>query len=294
MICKSRFGGHCYVSFNYRTQAASGVKMGNPTTQNESYIYSSIHQAATVKSLKSYFIATLILFTFHLPVHACSCASSPSTFCQTIQQTPPDIIVMGTKQKQDAHGMDFIIAETIEGTEPQGIIRVWGDNGALCREYTSQFKTGDTLILALFRITVPNSLDTLEKAGDYFLASCGIYFLPLIKQQVTGALSQGFQQVNFETFKSIVTNCPQQVMTDVSIYPNPTTGQFTISSTAGIQESVTIKIFNLLAAEPKFTINISLHPDGSIIPGNNSLSPGLYIVEVIGQRRRVHKKLVIY
>ncbi|HEO64324.1 MAG TPA: hypothetical protein ENI73_00485, partial [Spirochaetes bacterium] len=51
----------------------------------------------------------------------------------------------------DHKAMDIEIMEILKGEEVKKTIRVWGDDGALCRPYVNEFTIGKTYILALYK-----------------------------------------------------------------------------------------------------------------------------------------------
>lgn len=78
-------------------------------------------------------------------------------------------------------------------------IRVWGNNGQLCRPDISSFRIGTDWVLALTRInnvpeggfnpSTPNI--SFGREGDFFLSQCGAYWLSLKDNFVSGNIIDG-------------------------------------------------------------------------------------------------------
>jgi hypothetical protein len=78
--------------------------------------------------------------------------------------------------------MDVTIVEVLKGTETRRVIRVWGDDGALCRPYVSAFPRGTRWILALKRLREP-------AAQDYVISICGDFWLEVRGDEVVGRVT---------------------------------------------------------------------------------------------------------
>ena len=74
----------------------------------------------------------------------CSCINPP-TYCETMQSESSDLLIIGFKFMDIYHGMSIKIVQVLEGNETRDTITVWGDNGILCRHYSSLFAMNDTL-----------------------------------------------------------------------------------------------------------------------------------------------------
>jgi hypothetical protein len=79
--------------------------------------------------------------------------------------------------------MDVAVLEQLKGPEVARDIRIWGDNGALCRPYVSQFPRGTEWILAIHppRHERPG-------AADYVIPGCGAYWLQVHGDRVKGQI----------------------------------------------------------------------------------------------------------
>lgn len=61
------------------------------------------------------------------------------------------------------------VSEIIQGNKVKENMKVFGDNGALCRPYVTMFPKGKKFIFAL---------ETSE-SREYFISSCGMFYKQL-------------------------------------------------------------------------------------------------------------------
>ena len=88
-----------------------------------------------------------------------------------------ELVVLADVKSYERHGMDVAVVEVLRGKEDRRTIRVWGDNGALCRPYVGTFPRDTRWILALQR--EPGS-------GDYAISGCGAFWLAVKGDQAVG------------------------------------------------------------------------------------------------------------
>ncbi|MBI3221181.1 MAG: hypothetical protein HYZ44_16855 [Bacteroidetes bacterium] len=67
------------------------------------------------------------------------------------------------------------IIKVYKGTLTKQKIKIWGDNGALCRPYIADFALGDYFLIAPNKIEEPRSND--ESKTDYEFFSCSADYL---------------------------------------------------------------------------------------------------------------------
>lgn len=189
----------------------------------------------------------LTLFSTVQSVSACSCIGD-NTFCTTLVRdngyaldgfpdAKPALIVKGVKIEDYYFGMRFRVLEVIRGAEPRDTITVWGDNGALCRQYVGGYGTEDTVILALHNtdftgnVVIGDHPEGLEQEGDYHLSVCGVYSLFYENGEVVGQITEGEEQrMNFDewlqlTCLDIVSGSEEVPPIQFELYPNPTDAQ---------------------------------------------------------------------
>lgn len=70
--------------------------------------------------------------------------------------------------------MTVEIVKKYKGSESRKKIKIWGDDGALCRPYVSIFEIGSYYLIAPYSITKDSGI---EKAGDFSFFSCHTDFL---------------------------------------------------------------------------------------------------------------------
>ena len=102
-------------------------------------------------------------------------------------------------------GSDVEIKEVLYGKEQKKRIRVWGDDGVLCRPYVTKFPKNTEWILNVDK--VPSSKikwePRREKAGDYAISVCGEHWLALKDRKIIGEDFYSFPktEMSYEEFK---------------------------------------------------------------------------------------------
>ncbi len=94
------------------------------------------------------------------------------------------------KPKEDSGlgwSMDIKITKLINGEEKRNVIRVWGDNGALCRPHVTQFPINTQWMFILF-----DSYDSSpeEPVNDYSISNCGEYWLKIKGNYAYGQITK--------------------------------------------------------------------------------------------------------
>ena len=91
-----------------------------------------------------------------------------------------ELVVLADVKSYERHGMDVAVIEVLKGEEVRRTIRVWGDDGALCRPYVSTFPRGTRWILALER---------QHGSSDYAISGCGAFWLAVKGDQAIGRVT---------------------------------------------------------------------------------------------------------
>jgi hypothetical protein len=91
-----------------------------------------------------------------------------------------ELVVLADVRSYERHGMDVAVIEVLKGEEDRRTIRVWGDDGALCRPYVATFPRGTRWVFALQR--EPGS-------GDYAISGCGAFWLAVQGDQAVGRVT---------------------------------------------------------------------------------------------------------
>ncbi|HEU5311174.1 MAG TPA: hypothetical protein VFV24_06945 [Candidatus Eisenbacteria bacterium] len=144
------------------------------------------------------FLALALVFSF-LPSHAsgCSCAWA-GPFLRVSEQT--DLIIRGTVVEYHRrvgdiwHAMDVHVEEVLRGRVTTKKIRIWGDNGIMCRPYVTQFPRNTEWIFAIHK-------NKVESKNDYVISGCGEYFLRVEDGVVTGAVTDSMGYGEMETLR---------------------------------------------------------------------------------------------
>jgi len=236
-------------------------------------------------------IIVLITFLLNSTAYSCSCGG-PYTFCETIelQTAKEEYIVKAVKLRDVNHGMDVEVINAYKGQIPGETIRVWGDNGFLCRVYTNQFIIGDTIIMNLYLVDeIYPGLNDIggEKVGDYELSICGLHFLQVKNNNVTGNIISETQQIEIGQFDESMMNgklfdeCVQtnveesKIFQDILLYPNPAAEEVRIISNRRISSII---IYNSLGQNIYEQINLNnIELDIDV----SEFERGLYFVEVV-------------
>jgi len=83
--------------------------------------------------------------------------------------------------------MEVEIIEVLKGEENRPSVKVWGDNGMMCRPYLSRFKEGSTWIIAFSKSNEKRG-HREETSKDYYISFCGEFWLQVIDQSVVGII----------------------------------------------------------------------------------------------------------
>lgn len=109
-----------------------------------------------------------------------------------------DVVVSGSINGAKGNSVDLTIDRLLRGDTIVPDIRIWLKTGDYCRPEPADFPVGSEWVMALFRIRedveggfsphTPNI--SYGRVGDYFLSSCGGYWLSRDGNWVTGNLVQ--------------------------------------------------------------------------------------------------------
>ena len=244
-------------------------------------------------------VLTTLLLTINT-TFACSCFGEYD-FCSTMATAynEPDVIIKAKKVQDIAHGMDVEVLEVIKGEEQRATVRVWGDNGILCRVYTEGFGIGQELVLALYKIG-DFSWEPIEQEDDYQLSICGVYFLPINDGNVLGSIAPGIASMPYSDFPEFATSClvsssvhpniPGKQLAEV--YPNPVQDELTVS----FGELVVNPVLQLYDISGRLMVDS--HPQlnakgGEVNLDAGNLAPGIYILSIQDKAIRQTRKIVV-
>jgi len=249
--------------------------------------------------IKNILFSAIILFSVQIKTMACSCFPAGYHFCETLQNDTTIASVVMVQKLSDYHyGMDVKVLLNISGEITEDTIRVWGDNGALCRLYTG-WPVGDTLILALHHTDMtgnmihnPDFPPNLEDSSDYHISGCGVYALNVNNGMVTGSINaQSLQQMPLNTFLAmgcLQLGAEENPLDHLQLYPNPANDVVLFSSVNVNLGELQVEIINCLGQsvyhQASFTLDQSLNI--------SNLTEGVYTVVVSNGSKKQAFRLI--
>jgi hypothetical protein len=110
----------------------------------------------------------------------------------------PDAEIIVRARVVDYHGrnrkvdlaMDVEVVEVWKGGAVARRIRIWGDNGALCRPYVSGFPRGTEWLLAIRPLGGSREHDA-HRSGEFYIPGCGAYWLKVEDGRARGYIRGG-------------------------------------------------------------------------------------------------------
>lgn len=236
---------------------------------------------------------------------ACSCFG-PNTFCGVLNppyEEPewwiPEAVVMAIPLQQYYYGIDVVIVQVFQGEMNNDTVRVWGDNGALCRLFTG-WTEGDTLILGIDQtdlqgntIVNPEYPPDLEREGDYMISGCGVYLLDWENNQVEGWIdSPEDQTMSLEEFETMVEQCTLANGIGDGPQVDPIVVR-TVGAVPCIEWRAAGGPLDLVVNDAQGRAVLRKRWDGAALT-LDGLAPGAYLVEVRrGEHRFVRKVAVM-
>ena len=123
-----------------------------------------------------------------------------------------DLVVYGEVRASQGNGFDLVVDTIFQGSEYREEIRIWGKKDDLCRPEVSEFTPGSQWIMALKRIDNPpadafnpfKANISFGRQDDFSLSSCGVYWLPVKQQRVSGNILDGSRWQYLDTKKTPV------------------------------------------------------------------------------------------
>jgi len=139
-------------------------------------------------------VALLVNLSFPSGAVACSCTWGGPFSKVALHKA---VIILGEVLSYHKNSMDVQVIEVIKGTEDRKTIRIWGDNGALCRPYVTHFPIGTTWLLAISALptkTVDEQLTSGSEEGffsssgnkEYAISVCGEFWLKVTHEEAVG------------------------------------------------------------------------------------------------------------
>ena len=111
-----------------------------------------------------------------------------------------EAIILGEIVSYYKNSMEVQVIDVIKGAEDRNTIRIWGDNGALCRPYVSGFPIGTTWVLALSPLPVKTIGEQLKLGSEegfisspgnkeYAISVCGDFWLKVRHEEAVGRIT---------------------------------------------------------------------------------------------------------
>lgn len=135
---------------------------------------------------------TLGIAVFVLHQTAAACSWIPTSFCETSNDRPEDVVISGKVIGVDDDGIDVEVLHVLQGTESREVIRIWDGtdfdcNGLFSMAASALGDVDDTIIVVMPLITeIENTWDVL---GDYRRPN---YFGASTELRVTNGMIGGY------------------------------------------------------------------------------------------------------
>ncbi len=230
-------------------------------------------------------LCVLPLLLIGLPVSfGCSCVGQ-DTFCETMaghDNDPSFLVIKGKKIANVEHGMDVEVLEVYYGEEQRSVIRVWGDNGFLCRVYPSVFGIGEEFIFGLQRIEEdytgenPPAWLAMEQENDYIISVCGVYYFRW------SDLDDPTVESPEDCLPVAPTPCDFSTGKNFTVYPNPAQGRVFLNLHTGDQPvKGTIQLYDTGGRRVGGRQPLeSLLQNGRFALDVSHYAPGVYLVKI--------------
>jgi hypothetical protein len=167
-------------------------------------------------------LTTLTNMTLTMPLKTLSLiaaltASPLASACECLWEGPfksvyanADLVVYGEVSNTQGNGFDLVVDTVLQGSEYREQIRIWGKKDDLCRPEAEQFTPGSEWVMALKRIDNPpadafnpfKANISFGRQDDFSLSSCGVYWLPVKQQRVSGNILDGSRWQYLDTKKT--------------------------------------------------------------------------------------------
>lgn len=142
-------------------------------------------------------MALLVNLSFPSGVAACTCLWNGPFSKVALHK---EVIILGEVLSHYKNSMDVQLIEVIRGRERRNTIRIWGDNGALCRLYVTLFPIGTTWLFAgsaLPTKTVGEQLKLTSEEGflsspddkEHAISVCGEFWLKVRHDEAVGRIT---------------------------------------------------------------------------------------------------------
>ncbi|MCH8903254.1 MAG: T9SS type A sorting domain-containing protein [Bacteroidetes bacterium] len=235
-------------------------------------------------------LVTGLLLCFSLCAHRafpCSCPPYPTDFCTSVKNDSTNYIATVKVLSMNLPDMEVAIIEQLHLTSVFDTIIIKGQDGINCFVDVSIFTINDTLILGLYNWNI----------DSFGISMCGLYYLRLSNDTVTGKINSWLNIQDYSTFKANLINCLNFVSmhpsnnenNQIVVYPNPFTDFLTIEQMGMMQEYDVelIDIYGRLVYKNSQFDQDRLHVSGYLF------TRGIYILKVENEIQQFIKKIIV-
>lgn len=237
-------------------------------------------------------------------VQACTFIIYP--FCTNVNENEPNLTILrGQIVAEIDNGVQFEIFEVLRGSESRTTVTIWDDspidcNGTILREAMQLGELGDSLIIAVPRITlIENAWEVLDDYRAPFSIS-NTSSLQIENNRVKGYISGSFQnQVDDMPYNDFISDLIEQedcallvdtrdpfLETPLNVFPNPASSHLFVEIPTGHQQ-LRYQIYN---SAGQITLQGELLRSGIELEG---LPKGLYLLAVQSQEGIFRRKKII-
>lgn len=157
-------------------------------------------------------ILTIAFFASSHFTFACSCFSAepfltvaPTSEFVALVKVTKYMSFGGIYDKQTPMSMEVEVIDVYKGKETRKTLKVWGDNGILCRPYLSVFQPGNYYVIAFYRASdgSQGQVHQDERPTDYAISICGDYWLKadMDKRKAVGSVTKKQLEISFSALK---------------------------------------------------------------------------------------------
>ena len=236
---------------------------------------------------KTLALTLLFLLWTHSFLPACSCGPYVQIFCEAVNHHFQIAVVEMTENLSPSLKKAHLITDLSESIDRDSIYII-GQDGLNCGIDLNLFSVGDTLLAALGK---------WDNDSTYILGACGLNYLQFARDSVFGPIYEGVDKQSFADFTAGLQECILLVdvpgrhidPAQVSLFPNPSRGRFTLESSAGPMTGISVfhTSGRLLVEKKMPAATTYFRMDLSHLP------PGIYITRVLTDLGFTTKKIVL-
>lgn len=202
---------------------------------------------------------------------ACSCLRI-ETFCETFALVDSDeypaVIITAQVEAVPLGQLELKVLQAIYGTVSESTLTITTGSGSLCLVNAEQFRSGDTYLFLLRKFG--------EGAAEEFsLSSCGITYLPVKGNKISGPIAPGKKSMSLSSFDPDF--C--RIVNKIQVLPNPADQFLNIQIDTRKVLKADLKIFDV-AGRLITQQAIEGQKGVKIVHDIQALSRGLYLVQI--------------